>query len=226
MGIDGHHDSLEAEVVAFCQEQGGIVGKAGYHDIYPAEMHERLAEIFSPTSLHVRTRSDQIVLFPNGIVVEWEAKTRTSGGRDLAVEALPFCRHLLEYRELGVWCLYIFDHQPLEKNGAFWVHEAPRPLSADIPHRFRRGESFFRRVIETNFPDTPIGVGGRTNGSDDPYFWLDAEGLLLTPPWREVIAQMATASADSRPAQRSEATNGNGGSPVSDTSVANPEAET
>jgi hypothetical protein len=181
------HDAFETEVTQWLTAMGFLCHSATYHTMMPPAMANLLRRRSSMTALHLRGRADRIAIHQTlPVEFEYECKTHDSQQyQDLTIELTALCFHLMKAR-LGVKCLYIYRHNGREKG--FWADEMPTPRVVHIPARYDAATTLqFKGMAENYFPNVPIRLGGKTNGSGDPFVIIDYSVVAQMANWRELV---------------------------------------
>lgn len=186
------HTILEEDVRKFLQEQGFMTTEVTYHAAMPDQISKRLARIFTPTSLYIRSRADRIAVHTElPIVVEWEAKTHAPNIKyhDMTLEMIPIAHHLQRVA-MKVECLYVYKDSDKKIECGFWTHSIPPIRQILIPERWTNQErvlEYFRTIANDWFPDVPIREGIFSRGSGDPFLIIDESALYSLPHWKGLI---------------------------------------
>ena len=183
------HTELEAEVTEYLIDEGFLVAQAPYHTTMDDKMVKALQNLYTPTSMYVRSRADRIAVRERPpLVFEWEAKTHASSYRhDCTIELYPVIAHILKAR-LDVRCLYIYRDPWKGYDFGFWIRELPEVRAIMIPDRWDDAwTSWYMSYCKRFFPKTPIRTGMRTRGSGDPFLIIDESIIKELPHWKEQI---------------------------------------
>jgi hypothetical protein len=182
---DKNHEELQRTVAAYLDELNYLVDAGPYHESMRDDTRKRLQEVFTPTSLYIRGRSDRIAVHEKvPLCLMWECKTNAGRYRNAAIEALPLAYHV----KLGVRVLYIYWDVVTDFQGAFWVKQLPPISRIKIPDRWN-GElvQSFKEEFAIAFPDVGIDCGGRTSGSGDPFVLIREEHVRHMLDWRKEL---------------------------------------
>lgn len=191
------HSKLEDDVTAFLNECGFLVEQAPYHTTMSIEMVSVLQDLYTPTSLYLRSRADRIAVraYPP-LAFEWEAKTHTSSRlHDCTIEVYPVAAHLLK-SSMDVRCLYIYRDVEKGYDVGFWIHQMPDIRVIMIPDRWNRAwTAWHKSYCNRFFPATSIRTGTRSNGTGDPFLIIDESIVRGLPHWKDLIRAAMTEDA-------------------------------
>lgn len=192
------HKTLETDIAEYLDRKGFWVGAATYHEVLPDNIKRRLSAIYTPTALYLRGRADRIAVHKTGdVVIEWEAKTHTSGQRhDMTLEALPLCHHM-DNANLGVICLYVYRDTDCGYECGFWTEQLNTrdvPVRVImIPGRWNADQrAWYRKQFARVLPGVQIVDTGRNAGTGDPFLIIDESVVRGLPDWRCLIDELCT----------------------------------
>lgn len=196
MALYNPHEKFQNRAAEELAEMGFMVEASPYHDTFNRAFVKRLAEIYSPTALHARSRADRLAVHKTlPLVFEWEAKTnvpdKPNGEKyaNFAIEALPLAEHALLGKMLDVRCLYICEHhrEDLGERG-FWASMPPKFWRADMPNRW---SDDWQRAIGGLINNALPGIGFSERvwygGSGDPFVLIDPTAYSTLPDWRQLV---------------------------------------
>jgi hypothetical protein len=189
-----NHSGLEYDVKAHLDSLGYYTAEATYHSVMPRQITNRLAGIFTPTSLYIRGRADRIAVHKyKNIVFEWEAKTHDENNKykDITIELPPLMHHASKSK-LAVLCIYICRDNNLNRNCGFWAYKIPKireihfvngKLSMPV-------EKFYKKQCEIYFPGVPIRNIKKNKGTGDPYVIIDKDVADSLHHWKQLIEEI------------------------------------
>lgn len=190
---DPNHKNLEDRIKDFLIEHDFIIKSVTYHELYSEEMKNRLTQIYTPTSLYIRTRPDGIAVHRRlPIVFEWDAKTREDQiGKDCLLEIFPIISHLVNARSLGVRCLYCWHHIYTGDECGFWFQDLPKISSIHFPDRWQgRERRGFQKLFDDFFPKVRVIPTEQGIGSGDPYVVIDRSEIKKLSHWQTLILEI------------------------------------
>jgi hypothetical protein len=191
MGLHQGHDRCEQDVIQYLQSLGFLLGEATYHEVMEKVAKDRLASIYSPTSLYIRGRADRIAVHQTKpIVFEWEAKTHNPGPyHDMLIELLPILHHL-KRAELGVRCLYVYNDYEKGYDVGFWTNGMPTVRQVYLTPRFTPElKGVVDNAIAEYFPHTTVRQTTGTKGSNDPFLIVDESTVRSLPNWKTLVEE-------------------------------------
>ena len=195
---DPNHAKLECDIKQYCENMGARCFAIPYHDTVAEPIKELLKVNDSFTSILVRTRSDQHSIFPNDLVLKWDAKTCGKlTGDTFFIEAMPFMAACVEaaFMESN----YLFCCRRLDgKEYGIVAGLASTKLIGGflIPHwRWGHGDEWrrlFSRFMKSFRIDVAIdSVNCNGNASGDPFVKLRVDQCEESiPDWKSVIQGM------------------------------------
>lgn len=191
------HDALEAEVRAYLEARGFMVGQMVYHqkDAFSDELRNALRCCDDMTALDIRGEADLVAVHPrDGVCIRVEIKTDDCSRPNIAFEMRPLWKHM---RNPCTKTLYAYRKvsnpgraNPVEIECGFWAASPPPFKQVWIPPRWKsNGEIEFIRIAED------LGLGSRiqfyrTNGSNDPYVLIDPAAMEGLPHWKSLIDEL------------------------------------
>ncbi len=187
---NGHHQSLEDEVIEYLEGLGFKTIAAPYHDTMPPAIVELLRRRWTLTDLYLRARADRIAIHrQRALTFEFECKTHINPRyKDMALELLPLVHHFDKARR-GVKCLYCYHNPFTAEDGGFWIQNMPRPRVLMLPLRgcWVEHHAELERWANDLWPDVPVKRMPVVFGSGDPFVVIDSSSLLAMASWQDLI---------------------------------------
>jgi hypothetical protein len=190
---DPRHKSLLDEVTGFLAAQEFYTYSKTYHESgHPPQIVEFLKRFYSPTALHIRAMADRIAINPNlPLAFYYDAKTsgvRSSGRKDLCIEALPLADHV-HHAARGVLCLYCVRDADGTDRG-FWCNELPEIRQIFVPGQRVKIDDWYENVISAAFPDVEVRrISTTAGGSNDPFAVIDYSTVLMMSSWKKLLEE-------------------------------------
>ena len=181
----------EEYVTAWLQETGFLVGNSCYHEALPRELAQALQGRYSPTALAVRHRADRIAAHKIR-PVEFLVEVKSPSGwhyANLLLEMLPLAIHIIEQKEIGCECLYVYAELTRQVQHGFWVAQAPKVSQLCIPPRWNQEQAAWYTTIAVRAfgPNVHIKRTRRNKGSGDPFLIISEDDLRSLPDWRDLV---------------------------------------
>lgn len=188
------HAVLEKDVTAFLESHFYVTDAATYHEVFSAQMVERLKYQSNLTAQYVRTRADRLAVHHNHCF-EYEIKTHVRKDpryQDMTIEALPMCHHIAKV-QLGVSCLYCYRN-PHSNNGTdhgFWVSDLPPVACIFIPPKWSSEQiAKFESIFGQYLPEIKIvRLRKHTRGGGDPFIKIEQSVVATLPHWKDLIQE-------------------------------------
>ena len=181
----------ELYVASWLEQAGFAVGNSCYHESLPKDLVRILAQRYSPTALAVRHRADRIAAHKIR-PVEFLVEVKSPSGwhyANLLLEMLPLAIHIIEQKEIGCECLYVYAELTRQVQHGFWVAQAPKVSQVCIPPRWNQEQAAWYTTIAVRAfgPTVPIKRTGRNKGSGDPFLIISEDDLRSLPDWRDLV---------------------------------------
>ncbi len=184
------HKTLENDVADYLKQKGFIIHSSTYHDVMNENLSNLISKRFTPTTLYIRARADQMAFhMTKKIDFEWECKTHANRKyNDIAIEMLPLAHHISKSK-LDVKCLYCYRNPFENCNYGFWASNIPEIRQINIPKAPQTKDlwNWFEYQANQNFPNVKIYRTEFYNGSGDPYILIDSRQLLKLLDWKILI---------------------------------------
>jgi hypothetical protein len=170
--LDKHHNDFESKIIRLLNDNGFIVRRIGYHDLFPREILNIIrSDPNNPVYLYLRALPDFETFYINDPTISFYVDIKTSLNDHAFIEAFPWAANVERFERTNERTIY-FYYKPYERLQKFWyaqdsdvmdkidkiLHRRCKPLPIDIFNQTWRALGMPNIVETDKLP--PPGVSG------------------------------------------------------------------